>query len=565
MKVISFLLHRNGRKTFAVAGLGLLSGIANAGLIATVNSALHAGSAGHLPRSTLALIFAALMLAKVGGSLASGLLLGRVSQESILNLCMDLCRKVVATPFRALEEIGPARVLTCLTEDISVLSQAIQAIPPLLINLAVMGGCAIYLAWVSWAAGLLLLLLVAAVGFGYKLLVMRAHTDFQRARQGREILSQHFRSLTEGIKELKIHRGRREAFFREDLDATAEYLRRQNTVALNRYALADGWGQAMFCLVLAALLFVLPALNRITPDALTAYVVAALYVMAPVWGIIGAMPGFSRGEASLKRLEELGLALRERTGPEPPAGDSADASLAPSEIHHAPPLVEFRNVGFAYTGKADDDVFTLGPINVALNPGELIFIIGGNGSGKSTLVKLLTGLYEPDTGEIRVGGKKISAADQEDYRQLFSVVYSDFYLFDRLLGTSGSDVEKNARAYLGALDLSHKVRIEGATFSTTALSQGQRRRLALLAAYMEDRSIYVLDEWAADQDPSFREVFYLKILQELKKRGKTVVVITHDDRYFHLGDRVIKLECGKVLETIRPGTSPDARPAMATV
>ena len=88
-------------------------------------------------------------------------------------------------------------------------------------------------------------------------------------------------------------------------------------------------------------------------------------------------------------------------------------------------------------------------------------------------------------------------------------------------------------------------------FSTTRLSRGQRKRLALVTAYLEDRPIYLFDEWAADQDPLFRRVFYQRLLPELKRRGKTVVAVTHDDRYFDAADQLIKLEEGKVVKTLR--------------
>jgi putative ATP-binding cassette transporter len=194
----------------------------------------------------------------------------------------------------------------------------------------------------------------------------------------------------------------------------------------------------------------------------------------------------------------------------------------------------------------------LGPINLTLRPGELVFIIGGNGSGKSTFVKLLTGLYPPDSGEITVNGRPLNESVREDYRQQFSAVFSDFYLFDTLAGLGGHDLDQKAQSYLRLLGLDDKVHVEHGVLSTTALSQGQRRRLALLAAYLEDRPVYVFDEWAADQDPVYRQIFYSKFLPELKALGKTVVVITHDDRYFYLGDRVIKLEYGKIVDAPPP-------------
>jgi putative ATP-binding cassette transporter len=395
---------------------------------------------------------------------------------------------------------------------------------------------------------------MGVAAFCYRIFMTKAYPAVRSARLGKEMLFRHFRSLTDGIKELKVHRQRREAFFREELVSAAEYYRRQNVIAMNRYAVADGWSQMMFGILLATLLFMLPAISRVTQQELVKFVFVAIYVMSPAWNLIRSLPTFASGRASLDRMQELGFTLeglsRTAAGDDDSVGKVHPSLTARSK----PPLIEFRNVMFSYAENARGG-FTVGPIDFALHPSELTFVIGGNGSGKSSIVKLLTGLYTPDGGEILVDGKPVSAEGQEDYRQLFSVVYSDFYLFERLLGISGPDLEANAEDYLAALGLSDKVSIEGNSFSTTDVSQGQRRRLALLSAYMEDRPIYVLDEWAADQDPAFRQVFYLKLLPELKRRGKTVVVVTHDDRYFHLGDRIIKLDYGRVVETMQPAIS----------
>lgn len=167
-------------------------------------------------------------------------------------------------------------------------------------------------------------------------------------------------------------------------------------------------------------------------------------------------------------------------------------------------------------------------------------------SGKSTLVKLLTGLYTPETGTIKFDGQSITEANREWYCQKFSVVFSDFYLFDRLLGLDDFNHDRQTQDYLEQLHLDHKVRIDNGTFSTTALSQGQRKRLALLTAYLEDRAIYVFDEWASDQDPAFKKIFYTQLLPELRSRGKAIVVVSHDDRYFDQADRIVKLDYGKV-------------------
>jgi len=175
-----------------------------------------------------------------------------------------------------------------------------------------------------------------------------------------------------------------------------------------------------------------------------------------------------------------------------------------------------------------------------------VFIVGGNGSGKSTLAKLITGLYLPEAGEIYLNGQLIGANNREWYRQHFAVVFSDFYLFDRLLGLDRQDLDQQAQQYLRQLQLDHKVTIRDGQLSTTALSQGQRKRLALLTAYLEDRPIYLFDEWASDQDPVFKEMFYTQFLPQLRSQGKTVLVISHDDHYFDQADRIIKLDYGQI-------------------
>jgi putative ATP-binding cassette transporter len=212
------------------------------------------------------------------------------------------------------------------------------------------------------------------------------------------------------------------------------------------------------------------------------------------------------------------------------------------------------NVSHQYRGERDDSSFTLGPLDLTLARGEVLFIVGGNGSGKSTLARVLTGLYPPETGEIRIDDQRVTDESREWYRQHFAAVFADYFLFDDLapLGVAtrgdGEHLDAAARNHLVDLHLDHRVTIEAGVLSTTTeLSQGQRKRLALLTAFLQDRPVDVFDEWASDQDPQFKDVFYTKILRDLRSRGKAVVVITHDDRYFHVGDRIVRLDAGRII------------------
>ena len=264
--------------------------------------------------------------------------------------------------------------------------------------------------------------------------------------------------------------------------------------------MATGWSQFLFYACLGALVFTIPRLPDVTTETLTGYLLVTLYMMSPVWGLIESWPTFARGRIALGKVRDLGMSLSPMVGEEivPPATVEPFVRL------------DLDAVVFAYGDDADNSGFVLGPVDVGLARGEVVFLVGGNGSGKSTFVKVLTGLYPPTVGSVRLNGQLIDDKNRDWYRQHFSPVFSDFYLFDGLLGLGGDDLDARAQQQLVRLGLDRKVRVERGRFSTTALSQGQRKRLALLTAFLEDRPVYVFDEWAADQDVHYREIFYLR-------------------------------------------------------
>jgi putative ATP-binding cassette transporter len=283
--------------------------------------------------------------------------------------------------------------------------------------------------------------------------------------------------------------------------------------------------------------------------ALGGAALAILYSAAPLEGVMAWVPALGRARVAMRHVETLGLSLAaEEDGggtlpgrrPTTPGGPQPERAWMPLE------RLDLSGVTHAYRQDWDPEGFTLGPVDLTLRPGELAFLTGGNGSGKTTLAKLLTGLYAPEAGEIRVNGHPVGPGEREDYRQLFSVVFADCYLFEGILGLGSPGLDERARGFLVRFGLADKVRVKDGVFSTTALSQGQRKRLALLTAYLEDRPVYVFDEWAADQDQSFRDMFYTRLLPELKDRGKAVLVITHDDRYFGVADRLVRLDDGRL-------------------
>jgi putative ATP-binding cassette transporter len=244
---------------------------------------------------------------------------------------------------------------------------------------------------------------------------------------------------------------------------------------------------------------------------------------------------------ALRNIEAMGLGL---TGATKRSGEPSGAFA-----FDRPRLLELSGVTHHYPGENGEAGYSIGPVSLRIEPGELVFLTGGNGSGKTTLALLLLGLIAPHGGDIRLGGQRVTEADRESYRQNFSAVFADAHVFDGLLGYDSREAQERASDMLELLQLDQKLSIEHGRFSTIELSRGQRKRLALLTAYVEDRAFYLFDEWAAEQDPQFRNLFYRRLLPDLKKRGKTVIVITHDDRYFSCADRLFHMDCGRLEES----------------
>lgn len=437
---------------------------------------------------------------------------------------------------RHLEQIGIRRLLASLTDDIRVISDAILRIPFFCVNLASVIGCVIYLGTLCWTALFWTLGFLAIGIFSYQFPTMRATNLLELARKREHKLFSHFRAITEKVKELKLNSQRRHAFIAEELQPTITKYRDRQVVGLTILS-AAAWGDILAFGLIGLLLFVLSSLQNISGSILSSYVLTGVYLVRPLAYWIEILPNLITASIAFSKIESLGLSL--------PTNSTRRITTSPEQIS-CWQYLELVGVTDAYYREQEFSRFVIGFIDLTLYPGELVFIVGGNGSGKSTLVKLLTGLYILETGEICVDGKPITDKNREWYRQHFSVVFSDFYLFERTLGLSGSDLDSQIQDYLVKLQLEHKVQIKNGKLSSTALSQGQRKHLALLAAYLEDCLIYVFDEWASDQEPIFKEIFYTQILPDLKNKGKTVLVVSHDDRYFHLAERVVKLEDGKL-------------------
>lgn len=532
--LISFLLRSSWGMVAIAIITGFISGSSSAALIALIGSAVSHNVSSSI--TSTAWSFVGLSFVAVTTSILSQVVLIRLSQNAVFQLRMHLAHQILASELSHLEHLGTPRLLATLTDDVQAVTTAVYVLPFLCIDLAIVVGCLTYLVWLYWKVSLMVFgFLVVGMG-SCQLLLNKGRQLLTLVREEQDLLYSHFRTLTEGVKELKLHYKRRQIFLSEDLQSTADLFRRHNIRGLTLLATVSSWGHFLLFFAMGVVLFLLPNLIVLSPQTLSSYILTFAYLMLPMDNIVNNIPHLTRASVALQKIESLGLSLASR----------AEASTVPPPFKSSWQHLELKGVTYPYEGEQEDTGFTLGPINLTFQLGELVFIVGGNGSGKSTLAKIILGLYIPESGEIWLDEQKITHENREWYRQHFSAVFSDFYLFNRLLGLESTDLDTQSQDYLKQLQLERKVKIENGKLSTTALSQGQRKRLALLTAYLEDRPIYVFDEWASDQDPIFKELFYTQFLPKLKDKGKTVLVISHDDHYFYLADRMVKLNYGKV-------------------
>jgi putative pyoverdin transport system ATP-binding/permease protein len=512
---------------------GLMSGASSAGLIALTNHVLTTNNFLSFP---LMGGFIGLCLLSLVSYVATQVLLSRLTQRVTYELRIFLTKQILSLPLSEIEQLGSAKLLAALIEDVQVLSTLLLVVAQLSVNIAIMMSCLVYMFWLSPALFGVSVVFIALGIASYQMLMKPANSYLYQARDHQTELFGHLRGTLDGIKELKLHQYRQQAFLREELESSAQAVRQTSIDGFDRLAIANGWGRLLFFLAIGLFLFGLPRLITLEPSVLSGYILVTLYLAAPLEGILNSLPFLLRTKVALSQLQELGLLSKS-------VDNHKDHTLVSGSLNKID-SVEMTGVVHGYQHRGDGNNFVVGPVDLILRSGEITFLVGGNGSGKTTLAKLITGLYAPKQGEVRLDGKLIVNHNLEWYRQHFSAVFSDFYLFKSLLGLDSERLSERAQDYLHQLQLDHKVQIVNHRFSTTDLSQGQRKRLALLVAYLEDRPLYLFDEWAADQDPLFKEIFYKRILPDLKERGKTIIVISHDDRYFHLADQILRLEPG---------------------
>lgn len=551
MMLISEFGRKAPNRLFAAVVLGCLAGACYAFLIPIVLSSLHGNGDGMAVASDrhytllsieiadhrIAAVFLGLCVFILAARTASRVMLTRISAEMTVDLRSRLYARILEANLHNLERVGSPRLMTAMTEDVKRIILGGQLLPDLLMSCVTLLGMLAFLAFVNGSA---FVFVVEAILFGvvtHQLPVFFSNRSFRTSRQIFGRLQEAIAGMVYGAKELKLDARSRKNYLEDVVMRQERALLRADKTTYAILVAANVYGDLLSFFVIGVVAFVFVNYHAVSPTELIGIVMALLYVAGPVAVIMDVIPPIAMAKSALASMEKVFAELSRDPSSREPAAVQDWQCMCLEEIVYQHPCDSRK------------DGFSVGPVNLEIRRGQRIFIVGGNGSGKSTLCKMMSLHYLPMSGVIRFDGQLVNDETREGFRQEIAAIYSDYHLFDRLLCPLTDEVQARARNYLADLGLADKVTIDAAgRFSTLALSDGQRKRLALLVALLQDRSLYIFDEWAADQDPAFKEIFYRKILPALACEGKAVVVISHDDRYFDIADQIVTMEFGKVIQ-----------------
>lgn len=524
------LVWRQYRWPFvAVLALSLASAAMGIGLIAFINQRLIESvdlSVAVLPE------FLGLLLLLMAVTLGSQLALTTLGHHFVYRLRSEFIKRLLDTPIERIEQLGSASLLAGLTSDVRNITIAFVRLPELVQGIILTVGSCLYLAMLSGKMLLITVIWMALTIWGGFMLVSRVYRHMATLRETEDKLYTDFQTVLEGRKELTLNRERAEHVFEKMYLPDAREYRHHIIRADTFHLSAVNWSNIMMLGAIGLVFWMANGLGWANTNVAATYSLTLLFLRTPLLSAVGALPTLLTAQVAFRKLKQFALAPYRPEFPRPQAFPGWQT-------------LELRDVTFKY----QDNDFAIGPINMTLKRGELVFLIGGNGSGKSTLAMLLTGLYQPLSGEILLDGKPMAQDKPEDYRKLFSAVFTDVWLFDELLGPEGQQADPALVAkWLEQLKMSHKLELENGKILNLKLSKGQKKRVALLLALAEERDILLLDEWAADQDPHFRRDFYQVLLPLMQQMGKTIFAISHDDHYFIHADRLLEMRNGHLSE-----------------
>ena len=534
MDIFILTLRRYRLHLLGVFGLTLIFSGLGVAVLAFINNRLLQSTEFS---SLLLWSFIGLLLLFLLMSVVAQLSLTALGHKFVYIMRKQLVKQILDTQTEHLNQLGKAKLLAGLSGDIRNISMAFVRLPEL-VQGAILVICAgAYLCYLSKTLFFVTALWLAVTVLIGNLAVKRVYAYLHIIRETEDQLYADYQAAIDGHRELSLNRERAQFYYEQELDQRAQTQYHSAVRADSFHTFANNWTNVMVLGAVGIVFYLALAQGWADLQTATTIALTILFLRTPLISAVGALPMILSAKVALRKLSNLALAPYQESF-------QVDNPL-PKDWQQ----IRFENVTYAYpTNVKNATDFTLKPINLTLKRGEMTFLIGKNGSGKSTFSMLLAGLFQPTGGRIWVDDIEIDLTNQRAYQAQITAIFSDFHLFTQLLGQAGFADSQAVGEWLNRLQLEHKVAVENHRLSTTNLSQGQRKRLALLVSLLEQRPLLILDEWAADQDPTFRRTFYQILLPLLKARGHTIFAISHDDGYFDLADRLLLINQGELRE-----------------
>jgi len=554
MDLYRLFREQSGDDGVRLVSVTVFSGIVNAILVGVViMSAKHASSSMESLDNTLSYpysftdgltfihvcLFGLSLLALVLSKRYALTQSSSLAEKIVSKVRIRIIDKIRNSNLLLFERLGHSHIYSALNDSAFTISSSAVYVSSALSSVFMLLLAAGYVAFLSLPAFLLTLLCVAVGVFAYMRSKKSLDSELELSTANERTFFEQLVHLLEGFKEVKLNRRRNDDLYENFIVRTvrdSETLKRKTAA---QFATMNTFGQAFLFTLLAVIIFVLPLYSVADKVNIVQIATVILFIMGPLGELIGAVPVIMRSNAAVGNIRALEKVLEDSSGgsASEPAPDRQDFSE-----------IRLEEAAFVYDDSPGRESFRLGPLSLSVNRGEIVFLVGGNGSGKSTFLKILTGLYPPIHGKIMMDGLLITESRLAEYRSLFSSVFTDYHLFDQLYGfleTSPARVE----ALLEEMQLARVIHLgRDGKFTSTNLSSGQKKRLALIVAILEERPVFVLDEFAADQDPYFRKYFYEVLIHRFRMEGRTVFAATHDYHYFSRADKVWKMEFGQMTE-----------------
>ena len=539
MHIIDFYKKEKTTSGIDILVMACTSGLSNGSLLAIITFAAKAVSRDSDGGSFRYLIlFIISLLSFIMGKRYALKHATIITEGLIKKVRTRITNKIRQSELLFFENIEKSHIYTRINQDTNFISQSALLIINSCQSALILVFCLFYIAWLSKVAFFITVGAIIAAVIIYLMYRKEVNHLLQEITDKETELFDSLTHIVDGFKELKVNRRKSDHVFThfKDISDSTEKIKIKTGIA---FVTDFVYSQTFFYILIAILVFLLPMFIDTYSEVIIKLVMAVLFIIGPVEMVVGVIPVLARANVAVGNLYKLEELIDKEGGIIP---QTEQAPFQPIESFRE---IRIDKATFNYKDKDEKVLFHLGPIDLSIKSGEVVFLVGGNGCGKSTLLKLLSGLYYPSSGVLYLDDDVLSKPIYPSYRELFSLIFADFHIFDRLYGFGEVDTKK-VNDLIKLMELDKKTQYVDGKFTETNLSTGQRKRLALIAAFLEDKPIYMFDEVAADQDPEFRAYFYNELLMDLKKRGKTVIAATHDDKYFHVADRVLKMEYGKI-------------------